>query len=109
MSTDEVVVAFSTVGSLDEAKRIAQLLVEERLAACVNIIPGVISVYRWQGRVSEDGELLLLMKTRREIVDAMRERLHELHSYEVPEFIAVPIDRISAQYAQWLIEATSVD
>lgn len=104
---DEVVIAFSTVASHEEAKSIARALVTERVVACVNIVPGLTSIYSWEGSISEDSEVLLIMKTRRELVDRLRERLHELHSYDVPEFIAVPIDRISAPYAEWLIGVTT--
>ena len=78
------------------AERIASALVEERLAACVNRIPGIVSTYRWQGAVHSDREILLLIKTTREHFEALRERIVALHPYDVPEVIALTIDRGSA-------------
>ena len=84
------------------AERIAEALVADRLAACVNIVPGITSVYRWQGEVQHDSELLLLIKTRDECYPALEARIRELHSYEVPEIIAVPLQRGSESYLAWL-------
>ncbi len=84
------------------AERIAEALVADRLAACVNIVPGITSIYRWQGEIQHDSELLLLIKTRGERYPALEARIRELHSYEVPEIIAVPIQRGSESYLAWL-------
>ncbi len=84
------------------ATRIAQTLVEERLAACVNRIPGVASTYRWKGRVQNDSEVLLLIKSVRERFDALRERIVALHPYELPEVIAVDIGLCHATYLDWV-------
>ncbi|MFO1434358.1 MAG: divalent-cation tolerance protein CutA [Candidatus Competibacteraceae bacterium] len=84
------------------AERLAEALVEDRLAACINIVPGITSVYRWQGEVQHDSELLLLIKTRGECYPALEARIRELHSYEVPEIIAVPIQRGSGAYLAWI-------
>jgi len=84
------------------AERIASALVEERLAACVNRIPGIVSTYRWQGAVHSDREILLLIKTTREHFEALRERIVALHPYDVPEVIALTIDRGSAAYLDWI-------
>ena len=84
------------------AERIATALVEERLAACVNIVPEVASVYRWQGGIERDDELLLVIKTPRERFDALRERLPMLHPYELPELLAVEaVDGLPA-YLDWV-------
>ncbi len=99
--TDKIV-ALSTCGSEEEARKLAKSLVEARAAACVNIVPGVSSVYRWKGKIEEDNEWLLLIKTRRELFDRLRALLEELHSYEVPELIAVSIDDASAPYLEWI-------
>jgi periplasmic divalent cation tolerance protein len=85
-----------------EAKRIAHALVEERLAACVNLIGGVHSVYRWNDAVETADEVLLLIKTREETVDAVRTRVHQLHSYEVPEFLVLDVAGGSENYLAWI-------
>jgi periplasmic divalent cation tolerance protein len=85
-----------------DAKRIAHALVEERLAACVNLIGGVHSVYRWKETVETADEVLLLIKTRQEKIDAVRTRVHELHSYEVPEFLVLDVTEGSSAYLEWI-------
>lgn len=91
-----------TVNTATEAKTIARTLVEERLAACVNIISGLSSIYQWEGEVYEDQEVLLLIKTQALKVAALRERIAHLHSYVVPEVIALPISDGSTRYLKWL-------
>ena len=103
----ERVVAFSTVGTAEDAERIARALVERRLAACVNVVPGVVSVYRWKGEVCRDEELLLVIKTRAERLPALREALVALHPYEVPELVALPIESGHPPYLDWLDESVS--
>jgi periplasmic divalent cation tolerance protein len=100
----EFIVVYVTVSSADEGVRIARCLVEERLAACVNQLPGVRSTYRWQGKVEESGEELLLIKTTKKLFTAIEQRICELHSYAVPEVIAAPIIAGSKPYLQWLDE-----
>jgi len=95
-------VAFSTVGKAEDAERLARALVERGLAACVNVLPGVVSVYRWKGAVQRDEELLLVIKTRGESFPALREALVELHPYELPELIAVQIAGGYEPYLDWL-------
>lgn len=97
----------STCPDPGTAARIAHALVEERLAACVNRVPGIASSYRWQGQIHEDAEVLLLIKTTRERFEALRERLIELHPYEVPELIALDIADGSAVYLDWLARETA--
>ena len=94
--------AITTAGSREEAERIARTLVEERLAACVNILDNLRSVYRWQGAVESADELLLLMKTDQQHVESLRDRLTQLHSYELPEFLVLDIDGGSAAYLDWI-------
>jgi periplasmic divalent cation tolerance protein len=101
------VVALSTVGTPEDAERIARALVERRLAACVNVVPGVVSVYRWRGAVCRDEERLLVIKTRAERLEALREALVELHPYEVPELVALPVEAGHAPYLAWLDESVS--
>ncbi len=101
----ERVVVLSTVGSPRDAERIARALVERRLAACVNIVPGVISVYRWQGAVQRDAERLLVIKTRADRLAALRETLLSLHPYELPELLALPIADGHPPYLGWIDES----
>ena len=98
------VVALSTVGSAEDADRLARALVERRLAACVNVVPGVVSHYRWQGELQRDEERLLVIKTRAERIEALREALRELHPYELPELVAFEISDGSPEYLKWLDE-----
>jgi periplasmic divalent cation tolerance protein len=92
----------STAGSQDEAQKIAQALVERRLAACVNVIPQIESIYRWQGKVESAQEWLLLIKTTAERFSAVRDAICELHSYDVPECIAITIEDGSVPYLEWI-------
>ena len=102
--TDKRIV-LTTAGSEDEARKIAHHLVESRLAACVNVIPRVESIYRWQGKVESAAEWLLLIKTTVQRFSAVRDAISELHSYDVPECVALSIEDGSAPYLQWLGEA----
>jgi len=95
----------TTCGSLEEARRIAQTLVERQLAACVNIAPQIESVFRWQGKVETAAEWLLVIKTTAEAFDRVRQTLSELHSYELPECIALAIEDGSAAYLDWIGES----
>ena len=89
------------------AERIAATLVEERLAACVNVKPGITSFYRWEGRVQKDEELLLIIKTRADRITALEARVKALHPFDVPEFVALPIVAGSAEYLRWIDESTA--
>ncbi|HGY08529.1 MAG TPA: divalent-cation tolerance protein CutA [Oceanithermus profundus] len=89
------------------AKRIARSLVEERLAACVNVVPGLLSVYRWEGRVHEDRELLLLAKTKDEALERLTARVQALHPYSTPEVIALPVERGLDHYLSWVEESVN--
>jgi periplasmic divalent cation tolerance protein len=98
------VLAFTTAGSQDEAERLAHLLVEQRLAACVNVVPGLQSVYRWQGAVESASELLLIIKTATHLLGDLERTIAAHHSYDVPELLVVPIQGGSEPYLRWLIE-----
>jgi periplasmic divalent cation tolerance protein len=96
------IVALTTVGSAGDAERIAQALVEEGHVACVNVLPGVLSFYRWKGEMTRDTEWLLVMKTTAARFEALREALVEMHPYDVPEVIELPIERGHAPYLEWI-------
>jgi periplasmic divalent cation tolerance protein len=108
-STDrtDAVIVLTTIGSAEQAQLIARTLVAERLAACVNLLAEMTSFYRWEGDVQEDREWQLIIKTTRQKVGALRERLHALHTYEVPEFLVLAIEDGSAAYLHWMAESTS--
>src|SRR5262245_4411020 len=99
--TDKIVV-LSTCGNAEEADRVARRLVETRLAACVNIAPGVRSIYRWQGAIEESTECLLIIKSRRDLLDALEIELRKTHSYEVPEIVALAVVDGSESYLGWM-------
>jgi periplasmic divalent cation tolerance protein len=103
------VIVLTTVGDGDDARVLASQLVEQRLAACVNIVPELYSVYRWQGRVEHGREQLLLIKTVEERLFELKEALFERHPYEVPEFVVVPIEKIEGPYLDWLLASVGVD
>lgn len=96
-----------TTNAPEEGLNIAQALVDSRLAACVNIISGLRSVYRWKGKIWDEGELLLVIKTRMALFQQVERKIREMHSYEVPEIISIPIARGSEPYLNWVRESTS--
>jgi periplasmic divalent cation tolerance protein len=100
----EFIIVFVTAGSPAEADHLARVLVEERLAACANRIGPIQSVYRWEGKLEQSEEHLLIIKTPRELFAALEKRVRELHSYSVPEIVAVPIVDGSQDYLRWLGE-----
>ncbi|HLG16626.1 MAG TPA: divalent-cation tolerance protein CutA [Blastocatellia bacterium] len=107
MSSELIILV--TVPSRDEGARIADALVSERLAACVNIVPGIESVYRWEGKVQRDQELLLIIKTAARRYDEVERRVKELHSYTTAEVIACDIKYGSEDYLKWVRESTGDD
>ena len=96
------VIVLTTVGADTDAAELARTLVEQRLVACVNIIGGMTSVYRWKDGVEQDDEQLLVMKTTNDLLVALEARLRELHPYELPEFVVVPVSGGSEAYLGWL-------
>ena len=100
------IVVFVTAGSEAEAETIAKALVEEHLAACVNIVSPIRSFYRWQGHIADEREWLLMIKTQADVFDALATRVHALHSYEVPEVIALPILAGAQNYLDWIQQET---
>jgi periplasmic divalent cation tolerance protein len=99
--TDKILI-LCTCSAGEEAERLARLLLDDRLAACVSVIPQIRSFYHWQGAVESAGECLLLIKSSRELFDAVRTRLEAAHSYEVPELLALPVVEGSPNYMNWL-------
>lgn len=100
-------VVYVTVPDLATAKRLAETVVTEKLAACVNILPGVMSVYRWEGKLEESSELLLIIKTRQAGYAALEARIRALHPYDVPEIIMLPVVAGESAYLAWLHEAVT--
>jgi periplasmic divalent cation tolerance protein len=98
---------YITTDSADEAQRIGRALVEERLAACVNILDGMKSLYWWEGEVSEGDETVLIAKTRSSLVDALTERVKALHSYSCPCVISVPLEGGNPDYLAWIARETA--
>ena len=103
---EDFIVILVTASSEEEAKKIARSLVEKRLVACVNIIKDVQSVFRWKGKISDEKELLLIIKTRKKLYKNVEEEVKRLHSYEVPEVIALPIVLGSMDYLYWIDSET---
>jgi periplasmic divalent cation tolerance protein len=104
--TDAIIV-FMTAGTADEARRIAQQLVESHLAACVQILPDIESIYRWNNEVQREKEVLILAKTSADKFAELEKSVRAVHSYETPEIIAVPASQISEPYRAWLNETVS--
>jgi periplasmic divalent cation tolerance protein len=105
---DDAIVVFMTAASGEEATRLADMLVGAHLAACVQILPEIESVYRWQGKIERSSEVLLLAKTTRGKFDELEREVRALHSYDTPEIVAVPVMAGSAPYLEWLIQATDL-
>jgi len=104
----EVRLVLNTMGSARQAKDLGRLLVEEGLAACVTLLPGCVSIYRWEGEVQEEPECLLLIKTVDERLDELERRLSTLHPYDLPEFVALEPAAVSEGYLAWLLEGCRV-
>lgn len=103
---DALVLALSTAPDAEQAERIARALVDERLIACANLVPGVTSIYRWEGAVQAEREVLMVMKTRRALVPRLKERLPRLHPYEVPELVVTAVVEGLDPYRRWVRDET---
>jgi len=103
----EARIVLTTAGTYEEARKLAHLVVERKLAACVNIIPRIESIYRWQGAVEQNEEFLLVMKTTRDRFAELRSTIHQNHSYEVPECLALAIEEGSDKYLGWIAQSVA--
>lgn len=95
-------IVLTTTGNIEEARMLGRAFVEERLAACATLVPAVESIYRWEGKIETGNETVLLLKTDAEHIPALLERLRALHSYDVPEFLVLPVESGSEAYLKWM-------
>eukprot|EP00879_Flechtneria_rotunda_P005888 GHRR01006194.1.p1 GENE.GHRR01006194.1~~GHRR01006194.1.p1 ORF type:complete len:183 (+),score=52.40 GHRR01006194.1:129-677(+) len=103
----DLLVVYVTAPNADVAEKIANKLVEQQLVACVNVLPGITSIYRWQGKVEKDSEVLMILKTQGALLDKLTAKVRELHPYDEPEVIGLPIIGGSPSYMQWVVDNTS--
>jgi periplasmic divalent cation tolerance protein len=106
LAGSEVRVVLSTVADADAAARLARQLLDERLIACANLVPGITSIYRWEGEVQTEGEVLMIFKTQDGTLDRLILRLQEIHPYQVPEVVCLASNFTSAPYARWIFAET---
>ena len=104
---EDLIVVVTSVGTEEQALDVAHALVRARRAACVNIVPNIHSVYRWKGRVCDDGEMLLIIKTRASQFDGVRETIQRVNTYELPEILGYRVDKASPGFAQWIEKMTA--
>ena len=105
----EIRIVFVTSGSMEEAKFISRELIETKLAACCNIVPGIVSIYEWKDNIQNDIEYLLIIKTHIEKIEELEKLVNQLHSYEVPEIISFPLESSSSRYKAWINECLNID
>jgi periplasmic divalent cation tolerance protein len=103
---ERIVFVYTTYPSLVEAEAAGRALVEQRLAACVNILPGMVSHYRWQGAIERGEEVVMLIKTRAALAEQVRAAVKARHSYETPAILVLPIESVDQTYLQWILEGT---
>jgi periplasmic divalent cation tolerance protein len=103
---ERAVLVYTTWPSIVEAERAGRAIVEKRLAACVNILPGMISHYWWQGKIERGEEAVMLVKTRASLAEAVRQEVKALHSYDVPAIMVLPVENVDADYYRWILEET---
>ena len=106
MPKDNYIIVLNTCNSTEIASLISETLVTKKLAACVNIVNGIESVYQWQGKIEHDKEILLIIKTRQSLFSKVQNAIQELHNYELPEIIAVSIEAGEKHYLNWIQSAT---
>lgn len=105
--TGQPLVVLTTLGSPDDARKLVRSLVEAKLVACGNIVPGVVSVYRWEGAVQEEPEVLVVLKTTTARWDGLQEAVRQRHPYQVPELLALPAAHVAESYLAWLLQETA--
>src|SRR6516164_2640772 len=106
MNMERVVFVYTTHPSLVEAERVGRALLEQRLCACVNILPGMISHYWWQGAIERGEEAVMIIKTRASLAEAVRAAVRQLHSYTTPAILVLPIESVDPDYRKWLLTET---
>jgi len=104
---ERAVFVYTTYASIVEAERIGRALVERRLAACVNILPGMVSYYWWQGAVERGEEVVMIIKTRASLAEAVRTAVREMHSYTTPAILTIPIESVDPDYHAWIVGETA--
>lgn len=105
LNANQFNIVLVTIDDLEKAKEIAKVLVEKKLAACCNILPGLISIYRWEDKVAEDNELLMIIKTSEQNLEELEELINDLHPYDVPEIISYKLNSSSKNYLDWLSDS----
>ena len=103
---ERAVFVYTTYPSIVEAEKAGSALVERRLCACVNILPGMVSVYWWQGKIERGEEVVMIIKTRASLTEAVRAAVRDMHSYTTPAFLVLPIERVDPDYEAWLMAET---
>jgi periplasmic divalent cation tolerance protein len=104
---ERAVLVYTTWPSIVEAERAGRSIVEQRLAACVNIMPGLISHYWWEGKIERAEEIVMIVKTRASLAEAVRKAVKEAHSYETPSVMVLPVESVDAEYYAWIVKETS--
>jgi periplasmic divalent cation tolerance protein len=104
---ERAVLVYTTWPSIVEAERAGRSIVEQRLAACVNIMPGMISHYWWEGKIERAEEIVMIVKTRASLAEAVRKAVKEAHSYETPSVMVLPVESVDAEYYAWIVKETS--
>jgi periplasmic divalent cation tolerance protein len=106
-NNDRAVVVYTTYPAIVEAETVGRTLVERRLCACVNILPGMVSLYRWQGAVERGDEVVMIIKTRASLAEAVRAAVKQMHSYTTPAILVIPVDRVDPDYNAWIMAETT--
>jgi periplasmic divalent cation tolerance protein len=106
MSMERAVLVYTTYPSIVEAERAGRTLVERRLCACVNVLPGMVSLYWWQDRIERGDEVVMIIKTRANLAEAVREAVKQMHSYSTPAILTLPVETVDPDYHAWIMAET---